>query len=89
MTLNVERLEVLLLVAAIVAMAARRLRLPYTVELVLAGVGLAVFPLLHVPPLTKEMIFIIFLPPLIFEAAFHMRGASCARTWASFSCWRL
>jgi CPA1 family monovalent cation:H+ antiporter len=75
MTLNAERLEVLLLVAAIVAMVARRLRLPYTVGLVLAGVGLAVFPLLHVPPLTKEMIFIIFLPPLIFEAAFHMRWA--------------
>ena len=37
MELNIERVELLLLTAAIVAMAARRLRIPYTVGLVLAG----------------------------------------------------
>ena len=62
----------LLLVAAVVAMVARRLHLPYTVGLTLAGVALA---FVHAPfelPLTKEIIFTAFLPPLIFEAAFHM-----------------
>lgn len=72
MALSIERVETLLLIAAVVAMVARRLRLPYTVGLTLAGVGLA---FLHAPfelPLTKEVIFTAFLPPLIFEAAFHM-----------------
>ena len=38
----------LLLVAAAVALAARRLRLPYTVALVVAGLLLSASPLLHV-----------------------------------------
>ncbi len=72
MTLSVERIEALLLIAAVVAMMARRLHLPYTVGLTLAGVALA---FAHAPfelPLTKEIIFTAFLPPLIFEAAIHM-----------------
>ena len=72
MNLSIDRIEVLLLIAAVVAMVARRLHLPYTVGLTLTGVVLAFF---HAPfelPLTKEIIFTAFLPPLIFEAAFHM-----------------
>ena len=73
MRTHVESLELLLLVAVLVAIAARRLRLPYTVGLTLSGVLLA---LLHVAPdipLTRALIFDVFLPPLIFEAAFHLR----------------
>ena len=73
MILGIDRIEALLLVAAVVAMVARRLHLPYTVGLTLAGVALAFG---HAPfdlPLTKEIIFMAFLPPLIFEAAFHMQ----------------
>ena len=72
MNLSVDRIETLLLIAAVVAMAARRLHLPYTVGLTLTGIALA---FVHAPfelPLTKEIIFTAFLPPLIFEAAFHM-----------------
>jgi predicted Kef-type K+ transport protein len=38
MGLSVEKIEVLLLVAAVVAMLARRLHVPYSVGLVVAGV---------------------------------------------------
>ena len=62
----------LLLVAAAVALAARRLRLPYTVALVVAGLLLSASPLLHPPTLTKELLFAVFLPGLLFEAAFHL-----------------
>jgi CPA1 family monovalent cation:H+ antiporter len=62
----------LLLVAAAVALAARRLRLPYTVTLVVAGLLLSASPLLHPPTLTKELLFAVFLPGLLFEAAFHL-----------------
>jgi CPA1 family monovalent cation:H+ antiporter len=73
MPLNIERIEVLLLIAAIVAMLARRLRLPYTVGLTLAGIVLAFAPTTLDIGLSKELIFTAFLPPLIFEAAFHIR----------------
>ena len=72
MDLNVQRVESLLLIAAIVAIAARRLRLPYTVGLVLAGVALAAFPNFAGLTLTRDLVFTVLLPPLIFEAAFQM-----------------
>ncbi len=71
--LSVEKMEVLLLVAALVALVTRRVKLPYTVGLVFAGVGLASVGVLEGFPLTKDLIFRSFLPPLIFEAAFFIR----------------
>jgi CPA1 family monovalent cation:H+ antiporter len=79
MALGIERIEILLLVAAVVAMAARRLRLPYTVGLVIAGVALAFSPIGLHPTLTKNLIFSAFLPPLIFEAAFQIPWAHLRR----------
>jgi CPA1 family monovalent cation:H+ antiporter len=62
----------LLLAAAVVAIITRRVGLPYTVGLVLAGAGLAFLPLnLHVQ-LSKELIFSVLLPPLVFEAALNI-----------------
>lgn len=78
MTFDIDRVELLLVIAAIVAMLARRLRLPYTVGLTLAGVVLAMARSgfdIHASfdvHLSKELIFTAFLPPLIFEAAFHI-----------------
>src|SRR4030095_788268 len=71
--LSVEQIEVLLLVAAVVAMLARRLRVPYSIGLVIAGIGLALLPFSPRIELTKQLIFTAFLPPLIFEAAIHLR----------------
>lgn len=72
MTLHIEWLEELLLLAAIVAMIARRLHLPYTVGLTLAGIGVAITHFsLHLE-LTRELIFGVLLPPLIFEAALQI-----------------
>src|ERR1035441_10979141 len=63
----------LLLVGAVVAMATRRLKLPYSVGLVVAGMALALLPMAPKVSLTKEIIFNLLLPPLIFEAAFYLR----------------
>ena len=71
--LTIEQIEVLLLVAAVVAMLARRLRVPYSIGLVIAGIGLALLPFTPRVELTKGLIFTAFLPPLIFEAAIHLR----------------
>jgi len=74
-----ETSAALLLVAAVVAMITRRLRLPYSVGLVTAGIILALLP--HTPQitLTKELLFVVLLPPLIFEAGFHLRWIDLRR----------
>lgn len=60
----------LLLVSAVVSLVAQRLRIPYTVGLVLVGFGLALFGRSTVPSFTSELILVILVPPLVFEAAF-------------------
>jgi monovalent cation:H+ antiporter, CPA1 family len=62
----------LFVVATAVAVAARRIRIPYTVALVLAGLALGALQLFPAPHLTKNLLFSVFLPGLIFEAAFHI-----------------
>ena len=62
-------LGALLLVAALVAIVSQRLRLPYSAGLVVAGGSLALLAPGGTPPLTRDLIFLVFLPPLVFEAA--------------------
>jgi len=69
---SITSVVVILLVASIVAMASRRIKLPYSVGLVIAGVGVAYLPESVNIPLTRDLIFSIFLPPLIFEAALQL-----------------
>ena len=47
--------------------------LPYSVGLVAAGMALALLPMAPKISFTKEIIFDLLLPPLIFEAAFYLR----------------
>ena len=63
----------MLLVAAVVAVLTRRLRLPYSVGLVGAGLVLAFLPFTPSLVLTKELLFTALLPPLLFEAAFQLQ----------------
>ena len=77
--MTIDRTVVLLLIAVVVAILARRLRLPYTVGLVLAGIGLR---LIHTEPgslLTPHLITEAFLPPLLFEAALSLRWRELRR----------
>ncbi len=69
----------MLIVAALVALIARRLRLPYTVGLVVAGAALALFHVHAVPELTRKLIFHALLPPLLFEAALHIHWSELKR----------
>jgi CPA1 family monovalent cation:H+ antiporter len=69
---TIQQIQFLLLIAALVAMAARRFDMPYSAGLVFAGIGLAMLPLPIDIPLTKDLVFGLLLPPLIFEAAFHI-----------------
>lgn len=72
MELQFQTATLLLLIAAVVAILTRRLRLPYSVGLVTAGIVLAISPFAPQTSLTKDLIFTALLPPLLFEAAFSI-----------------
>jgi len=65
----IEQLILLIVTGAVVAIAARRLKIPYTVGLVVVGIAMAFLPFRIDIPLSKEFLFEFLLPPLIFEAA--------------------
>jgi CPA1 family monovalent cation:H+ antiporter len=70
--LSTETLVIeLLLIASLVAMAVRRLRIPYTVALVVVGLLITFQSRLEFE-LTPELILALFVPPLVFEAAFQL-----------------
>jgi CPA1 family monovalent cation:H+ antiporter len=62
----------LFIVATAVAIAVRRWQVPYTVALVIAGLVLGWAHAFPAPVLSKELLFTVFLPGLVFEAAFHI-----------------
>ncbi len=76
---TLTNLGLLLLLASLVAMLSRRAKLPYSVALVGAGAMLALLPTTPTLPLSRELIFNIFLPPLIFEAALQLRWKTFRR----------
>src|ERR1700723_3401330 len=69
MSFQLSQLGLLLFISALVAMLTRRLRMPYTVGLVIAGMILYLFHVHLTLHLSRELIFFVFLPPLVFEAA--------------------
>ena len=73
MDFTIERFELLLLIAALVALVAKRVQIPYTVGLVIAGIAVSFFRFTPDIELSKELIFTVLLPPLIFEATLFIR----------------
>lgn len=66
---------ILFVIASIVAVVTRRLKLPYTVALMAVGLVLGSLHILNPPHLTQTLLYAIFLPPLIFEAAIHLKAS--------------
>ncbi len=65
-----------LLVIAITTWIGNKLPIPYTVGLVVAGLVLAITPVFNseLPELTSELILALFLPPIVFQAAYQLRA---------------
>ena len=68
----VQQYAWLLLGAALVGMLARRFSIPYAVALVIGGLLLEETHVADVPPLDAGMVLFVFLPPLLFDAAFRL-----------------
>jgi CPA1 family monovalent cation:H+ antiporter len=72
----------LLLVVTVVALAVRRFNIPYTVALVVVGLLLTLQSPAKIN-LTPELILALFVPPLVFEAAFHINFQDLRRNMIS------
>jgi Na+/H+ antiporter len=67
---TIELIVVLLAVSAALRVVARLLKVPHPVLLVLAGLGLVFVPGLPQPDLDPGTLFLVFVPPLLYLAAF-------------------
>jgi Na+/H+ antiporter len=69
----VERVILLLLIlVAGFAVMARRLKVPYPIVLVLAGLAISFLPRIPKIPLDPHIVFLIFLPPLLYASAWSL-----------------
>jgi NhaP-type Na+/H+ or K+/H+ antiporter len=66
---TVELILALLATVSALALLSRKLPIPYPILLVLGGLALALIPGLPRVRLNPELVFIFFLPPLLYPAA--------------------
>lgn len=69
---TVQRYAWLLIAATLVGMVVRRFSIPYAVALVAGGLVIQASHVGAVPDLDPELILFVFLPPLLFDAAFRL-----------------
>lgn len=65
---------VIFLLAVMIALSAvaDKIKLPYPILLIIAGIAIGFIPSLPNIELNPEIIFLIFLPPLLYDAAFNI-----------------
>ena len=68
---QVQILILLLIVTLIVALLSRRLRVPYTLLLVIVGLVIGLLPFLPHGNLDPNLILYVFIPALLFEGAWN------------------
>jgi monovalent cation/hydrogen antiporter len=68
---NIATVIILLAVVTALAQITDRIRVPYPILLVLAGIGIGLFPGLPTIALQPEIVFFIFLPPILYAAAWN------------------
>src|SRR5271154_3826661 len=72
---NVQHVEpvliLLLILVVVLALLAKRFRTPYPIILVIGGLLLSLVPHMPHAELNPEVVFLVFLPPLLFSAAFQ------------------
>jgi CPA1 family monovalent cation:H+ antiporter len=68
---NTELILICLVAIGLLQIVARRIRIPYPILLTIGGIVLAVIPGLPAIHLDPQLVFNLFLPPLIYPAAFY------------------
>ena len=68
---QVQIVILLLIVTLIVALLARRLRIPYTLLLVIVGLVVGLLPFIRNEHLDPNLVLYVFIPALLFEGAWN------------------
>lgn len=79
-TVFIEYIYLILIILALV-MVANKLRMAYPIALVIGGLVLSFIPAFSRISINPDFIFFIFLPPLLYEAAWQV-------SWKEFWKWR-
>ncbi len=72
-----EFILICLVAVGLLALAAQKIRIPYPILLTIGGLGLALVPGVPVIHLDPQLVFDLFLPPLLYPAAVYT-------TWRDF-----
>jgi Na+:H+ antiporter len=78
---STETVVILITVTLVVSLIAKRLRLPYTLVLVLAGLAIGFSPLVNGVILDPDVVLFLFLPALLFEGAWNADVKKLAASW--------
>jgi len=84
-----HQLFLLVLIAFLVALIARKLRVSYALALVVTGLATGVSHLLPKAHLDPAILMTVFLPPLLFESAFNLQLDLLKRDWRAISVYTL
>jgi CPA1 family monovalent cation:H+ antiporter len=80
----------ILLLSCVIAIASKMVtQLPYTIFLTLVGLGIGVLgigPEIEATGFSHDLIFFVFLPPLLFQGAFHMNINSLLKHFWPVAC---
>lgn len=84
-TLPIDILVVLLLVASAVAIAVKWVRVPYSIALVIVGLAIGISQALPAVEMTPDLILLVFLPALLFEASWNFHLDELKANWVPIS----
>lgn len=79
--IHIDIFVVLLMVTAIVAISVKWVKLPYSIALVIVGLIIGVSHLLPPIELTPDLILLIFLPAVLFEASWNIQVSELKESW--------
>lgn len=82
---NIGGVVLLLMLTLAVALLASRLRFPYTLALVLAGLVLGIFHVHLGMTLSPDIVLFIFLPALLFEGAWNIDTSALRANWLAIA----
>ncbi len=79
--LLIRDLVLFLLVALVVNLLSERLRVPYTLGLVIVGLVVGLVGLTPEAHLSPDLVLFVFLPALLFEGAWNVKLALLRENW--------
>jgi Na+/H+ antiporter len=78
---NLLLIMILFFIMALLYLLSQRIKISYPILLVVGGLGISFIPAMPVINVEPDLVFLIFLPPLLFEAAWYT-------SWNNFLKWR-